>query len=136
METVVVLGGLGYIGCHLVSLLLNNYKVRILDNESFGWNHASDLLMNKNLQSHLNGDIRNTSHLATTMKDADHVIHLAGLVGDPACSIDEDETWLNNTLSTKLIVDVANYYKIKKIIFASSCSVYGASPADYLLNEG
>jgi len=133
---VTVLGGLGYIGTHLVSLLLsNNYKVTILDNETFGWKHASHLIMDDNCR-YITGDIRNSSDLAISIKDADAIIHLAGLVGDPACSVDEDDTWLNNTLSTRLIADIANYYNVKKLIFASSCSVYGASPGNFILNEG
>jgi len=133
---VTVLGGLGYIGTHLVSLLLsNNYKVTILDNETFGWEHASHLIMDDNCR-HITGDIRNSSDLAMSIKDADAIIHLAGLVGDPACSVNEDDTWLNNTLSTRLIADIANYYNVKRLIFASSCSVYGASPGNFILNEG
>jgi len=136
METVTVLGGLGYIGSHLVQLLLNNnYKVKILDGEFFGKKHAREMLNHFNC-SFLRGDIRNSTSLAKILKNTDSIIHLAGLVGDPACSIDEDDTWLHNTLSTQLIVDVANYYKVKKMIFASSCSVYGASPENYILNEG
>jgi len=136
MKTVVVLGGLGYIGTHLVKMLLDNkYKVKILDCEVFGKKHAKKILRHPNC-SYLRGDIRNSLSLARIMKGADCVVHLAGLVGDPACSIDEDDTWLNNTLSSRLIVDVANHYKIKRLIFASSCSVYGASPAGFILNEG
>lgn len=136
MKSIVVLGGLGYIGSHLVKLLLDrNYHVKILDGEFFGKDHIEELLRNTNC-TYIKGDIRNSVSLAKIIKDADAIIHLAGLVGDPACSIDEDETWLSNTLSTGLIVDVANYYNIKKLIFASSCSVYGASPEKFILNEG
>lgn len=137
METVVVLGGLGYIGSHLIHLLdREQYRVRILDIELFGWNHMGRLLSLHNLIYHQTGDIRNAADLAGVIKDADYVIHLAGLVGDPACSLDEDVTWLHNMESSEIIVDICNHYKVKRLIYSSSCSVYGASPSDVTLNEG
>jgi nucleoside-diphosphate-sugar epimerase len=68
------------------------------------------------------------------MEGMDSIIHLAGIVGDPASKIDTVESTEINYLSTKLIVDAASYFQIKKFIFASTCSVYGASD-NRLLNE-
>ena len=137
MKTVAVLGGLGYIGSHLIHLLSKEkIIVKILDLQLFGWKHLEKLLRkNKNI-SLIKGDIRDATDLSFVIKDADYVIHLAGLVGDPACSLDEDVTWLHNMASSEIITDVCNHYKIKKLIYASSCSVYGASPFDVMLNEG
>jgi nucleoside-diphosphate-sugar epimerase len=67
------------------------------------------------------------------MKDTNSVIHLGGLVGDPACALDEELTIQINVVATRMIAEVAKGSGISRFIFASSCSVYGAS--DELLNE-
>jgi nucleoside-diphosphate-sugar epimerase len=61
------------------------------------------------------------------------VIHLGGLVGDPACAIDEELTIQINLIATRMIAQVAKGNGISRFVFASSCSVYGAS--DQILNE-
>lgn len=133
---VTVLGGLGYIGSHLVRRLVNfGYYVTILDIGFFGHNHIQPVLD----RPHCNliiGDTRNLVDLSEAIKGADAVIHLSGIVGDPACNINADDTWLHNIETTTLIVDICNYYKVKRLIYASSCSVYGAAPSGVTLNEG
>lgn len=134
METVLVTGGAGYLGYHVVSKLLSNgYKVRILDNLSFG-NNALKHLKKKYKFDFINGDIRDLQVVLKSLEGADALIHLAGIVGDPASKIDTVESTEINYLSTKLIVDAASYLKINKFIFASTCSVYGAND-NTLLNE-
>jgi nucleoside-diphosphate-sugar epimerase len=58
---------------------------------------------------------------------------LGGIVGDPACAVDEELTIDVNLAATRLIAEVAKGYGVKRFIFASTCSVYGAS--DQLLHE-
>lgn len=133
---VAVLGGLGYIGSYVTTLLVNQgYDVNVLDCAFFGHSHLDDVL-NKPNCTFIKGDIRRVDDLAKALKGADCVIHLAGLVGDPACILSEEQTWLYNVESSNLIADLCNYYKVKRLVFASSCSVYGASSADVVLNTG
>ncbi len=134
METVLVTGGAGYLGYHVVSKLLSKgYKVRILDNLSFGDN-ALKSLKKKYKFDFVKGDIRDLKTVLKSLDGADAIIHLAGIVGDPASKIDTIESTEINYLSTKLIVDAASHFQINKFIFASTCSVYGASD-NSLLNE-
>jgi len=134
METVLVTGGAGYLGYHVVSkLLANGYKIRILDNLSFGDN-ALQILKKKHKFDLIKGDIRDLRTVLKSMEDIDSIIHLAGIVGDPASKIDTIVSTEINYLSTKLVVDAASYFQINKFIFASTCSVYGASDSN-LLNE-
>jgi len=60
------------------------------------------------------------------MQDCKTVIHLGGLVGDPACSVDEYLTTEVNLTSTKIVCQIAKAAGVSRFIFASSCSVYGA----------
>jgi len=122
-----VVGGAGYIGTHVVEQLLSkSYKVKIFDSLIFGVKPIKDLLKNKNL-SVVKGDIGELSKLIPTCKEVDHIVHLAGLVGDPACSVSRDLTLQNNIIATQSIKELAKLNKVKKFIFASSCSVYGSS---------
>jgi len=134
MRQILVTGGAGYLGSHLVELLLsNNYKVRVLDNLSFGDN-ALKILKKKYKFELINGDIRDLRTVLNSMEGCDAVIHLAGIVGDPASKLDPIQSTEINYLSTKLVVDSASYFQIKQFLFASTCSVYGAS-SNRLLSE-
>lgn len=136
MKQITVLGGLGYIGSHLLSMLSKKgYIVKNLDCEMFGKEHIKEVIDLPNV-THIKGNICNAVDLIRSIEGSDCVIHLAGLVGDPACALDEEQTWLYNLQSSNLITDICNHYGVKKLIYASSCSVYGAAPSDILLNEG
>jgi nucleoside-diphosphate-sugar epimerase len=64
------------------------------------------------------------------MRDASAVIHLAGLVGDPACAVDTEFTRHTNIVTTRMAKDIAQSLGVRRFIFASSCSVYGASDVE------
>ncbi len=132
-SSVLVIGGAGYIGSALLpQLLKRGYRVRLLDCFLFGKDPILPFLNHPNLEIH-RGDFRNVDTVVAAMKDIDSVIHLGGLVGDPACAIDEELTIQINLIATRMIAQVAKGNGISRFIFASSCSVYGAS--DQILNE-
>ena len=127
MKEVLVTGGAGYLGLHVVEKLLKNeYKVHVLDNFSFGNSGLKSLKKRYNFEL-INGDIRDLRVVLKSMDGVDVVIHLAGIVGDPASKLDPEQSIEVNYLSTKKLVDVAKYFKIRQFLFASSCSVYGAN---------
>lgn len=133
-KRVLVTGGFGYIGCHLVKILLNNgYKVRVLENYLYGDQGKAYIGHHPNLEI-VQGDIANIKDVVQCVKNVDTVIALAALVGDPACSLNAEETLNLNFEATKILVETANFYGVRRFIFASSCSVYGASN-DAFLNE-
>lgn len=132
-ENVVVIGGAGYVGSFLLKKLLDmGYKVRVLDLMLYGEKPIEDVMKHPNL-SIVRGDYRHIDQLVNIMRGANTVIHLGGIVGDPACSLDESLTIDVNLTSTRMIAEVAKGHGVKRMIFASSCSVYGAS--DELLDE-
>ncbi|MDA1354161.1 MAG: NAD-dependent epimerase/dehydratase family protein [bacterium] len=133
-DLVLITGGAGYIGLHLVDYFLsNNYRVRVLDNFTFGKDHLKHYENNPNLEL-LEGDIANIRDVVPVLKGVNTVIALAALVGDPACGVDAEETLNLNYEATKILIETANFYGVKRFVFASSCSVYGAAD-DVYLNE-
>jgi len=63
------------------------------------------------------------------------VIALAAIVGDPACNLDPEETINLNYTATKVLIEACNFYDVRRVVFASSCSVYGASNQDVLTEQ-
>lgn len=135
MDKILVTGGAGYIGSILVRLLLNSgYVVKILDNFSFGLNPIKDIISNAKLDIFI-GDITNVEDLGRAIKDVDTVVHLAAIVGDPACNVcDADTVFETNFVAPVRLAALAREHNVKKFIFASTCSVYGANDAR-ILNE-
>lgn len=125
MKRVLVTGGAGYIGSVLVRLLLENkYQVRVFDNLMFGGNSLIDLFNNDNFDFY-KGDIRNEVDLMKALAGIDYVVHLAAIVGDPACAKQPELAKSTNYEGSKLIYNVANRLNIKRFIFSSTCSNYG-----------
>jgi nucleoside-diphosphate-sugar epimerase len=127
IRRVLVIGGAGYIGSALVPLLLEKgYQVRILDLLIYGNEPIQSWLNNPHLEL-IQGDFRQIDVVVSAMQDVDAVIHLGAIVGDPACNLDENLTLEINLMATKLIAEVAKGCQVGHFIFASTCSVYGAS---------
>jgi nucleoside-diphosphate-sugar epimerase len=125
-SAVLVTGGAGYVGSHVCRrLLAQGYRVIALDKLVFGKESVAELLKHKNF-SLIEGDIADIGTLIKAVQGADFVIHLAGIVGDPASSLDPLQTMEENHFATKALVDVCKYYGVSRFVFSSSCSVYGA----------
>jgi len=132
-RTVLVIGGAGYIGSSLVGKLLKlGLQVRVLDAMHFGEQSLSAFSENPNLKL-IREDFRCIEVLTRAMSGAGSVIHLGGLVGDPACAVDTDLTVDVNVTATKLVGQIAKACGVRRFIFASSCSVYGA--CDEVMDE-
>jgi nucleoside-diphosphate-sugar epimerase len=67
------------------------------------------------------------------MKQCDAVIDLAALVGDPACAVNKPLSLEINRAATRMLIEICKGYGVSRLLFASTCSVYGAS--DYLVDE-
>lgn len=133
IRQVLVIGGAGYIGSVLVRQLLDaGYKVRVLDMVMFG-NAALEGLRRHERFELIEGDLRHVQSVVRAVRGSDAVIHLGAIVGDPACALDAQTTREINTVATKLILQVCLGYGIRRLLFASTCAVYGAS--DHLMDE-
>jgi len=131
-KTILITGGAGYIGSTLVRILLDHsYFVRVLDNLTFGKKSLEELHSNPNFEL-IVGDYTNLEDLIPSLKDVFIVVHLAAIVGDPAGKIDPELTEETNYGCVKILAEFCKYYGVKRLIFASTCSVYGASNNEIL----
>ena len=127
IENVLVIGGAGYIGSALLPHLLKaGYRVRLLDLLIYGTEPIREWLDHPNLEI-MQEDFRKVEKVVQAMQNMDAVIHLGGLVGDPACALNEQLTIEINLMATRMIAEVAKGSGVGPFIFASTCSVYGAS---------
>jgi nucleoside-diphosphate-sugar epimerase len=133
INLVLVIGGAGYIGsAFLPKLLEKGYRVRLLDLLLYGTEPIQELLHHPHLEI-MQADFRQIDKVVEAMQNVDAVIHLGGIVGDPASALDEELTVDINLIATRMIAEVAKGSGVGHFIFASSCSVYGAS--EEKLNE-
>ena len=130
---VLVIGGAGYIGSVLVRRLLDRgYHVTVLDALLYG-DHGVRELCGRPGFDLIRDDTRNIEAVVSAMQYADAVVHLGALVGDPACALDERLTLEINLAATRMIAEAARGFGVQRFVFASTCSVYGAS--DHVLDE-
>ncbi|MBI4383896.1 MAG: NAD-dependent epimerase/dehydratase family protein [Nitrospinae bacterium] len=128
VKNVLITGGAGYIGSILCGKLLQKgYKVRVLDNLLYGDGPIRELYSNPNFEL-VKGDIRHIEEVVSAIGGMDAMVHLAAIVGDPACAIDSRFTIESNYLAAKLLADICKHHQINRFLFSSTCSVYGASP--------
>lgn len=129
MTKILVTGGAGFIGSHICDFLISkNYSVRVIDNLSTGNKKNVEHLINHPNFEFIYGDITNLELLRRICKDINMICHQAAIpsvprsVEDPLTSHD---TNVNGFLNILLI---AKEYGIKRIVYASSSSVYGDDP--------
>jgi nucleoside-diphosphate-sugar epimerase len=131
--TTLVVGGAGYIGSIVCRQLLESgHKVRVLDRLVYGYASLEDVLQHPNFQL-IVGDCRNIQTVVRAVKGVSTIIDLAAIVGDPACEEDRQTALETNYAATRMLIEVAKGFRIRRFIFASSCSVYGA--ADEMATE-
>ena len=133
VHNVLVIGGAGYIGSVLVRKLLDRgYDVTVLDALLYGDESIRDLYGRQGFEL-IHDDLRNIGAVVRALQYTDAVVHLGALVGDPACALDEKLTLEINLAATRMIAEAARGFGVGHFIFASTCSVYGAS--DQILDE-
>jgi nucleoside-diphosphate-sugar epimerase len=120
---VLVLGGAGFIGSILCSYLRERGdEVNVLDAFLFEENREPRVSSN----GFVRGDIRNLRDLLPSIEDADAVVNLAAISNDPASDLLPEVTWEVNYRANEIIADLCQATD-KRVVYASSCSVYGFS---------
>ncbi len=122
MRSVLVTGGAGFIGSHLVrALLAQGDRVRVLDNFSSGFMSNIDGLPIELRE----GDIRDTAQVAAAMQGIDLVFHLAAMISVPESMQDPRGCYETNVLGSVNVLQAARQAHAAKVVLASSCAVYG-----------
>ena len=123
MEKILVAGGAGYIGSVLVPMLLDaGHQVTIFDNFMYGAQPLLSFAGHRNIEL-VKGDVREADHVAKVVKNHDWIIHLAAIVGYPACAADPLRANSTNVEGTRNIVKRMG--KGQRLMFASTGSTYG-----------
>jgi len=121
-----VTGGAGFIGSHLVELLLaNGHKVRAVDNLSVGNQRNLATVMNSPDFLFIEADISNKNSVSNLFIDTEWVFHLAGLADIVPSIENPDAYFASNVNGTYNIAQLAKENSVKKIIYAASSSCYG-----------
>lgn len=136
-KIVLITGNLGYVGVELVKhLKLNDKNLFIIGYDTFYF--KDDIFKKSSNQKkfvdyQINSDIRGQNFRSLNFFNIDTIIHLAAISNDPMGNSFVKPTREINNLYSKKLIDWAKKSRVKKFIFASSCSVYGFS--DKICNE-
>ncbi len=123
MKNILITGGAGYIGSHIVEQLVKNKKtVIILDNLVTGYKK----LINKKA-IFIKADIKDKSKISKIIKDYNitSIIHLAAYLNVSEAEKNRKKYYQNNIIGTKKLLEACKNSNVNEIIFSSSCSIYG-----------
>lgn len=135
MKKILVTGAAGYIGSVLTRQLLNkNYSVRGADILYFGGESLLNIYNHPNFEF-IKGDICNHEFISRILDGVTDVVHLAAIVGDPACAKQPELAVQINWEASKRLFDESIRANINHFIFASTCSNYGKMEGDSFLTE-
>ena len=124
MKRILVTGGAGFIGSHIVEENQNKYEVRVLDNFRTGKRENLEGLKCELIE----GDIRDRAVVAEAVKGVDYIFHLAALISVPESMEKIVECNEINSLGTITVLEEAAKDGVKKLVLSTSAAVYGDNP--------
>ena len=136
-KTVLVTGGAGYVGSMLTrDLLASDYEVVVADKLLFGGESLVDLLSHPSF-TFSKTDITDPTELAELFahRHFDAVVHLASIVGDPACRAQPEMAARTIWEGSKNLFELCERHDVQRFIFASTCSNYGKMESGAMLDE-
>lgn len=123
-----VTGGAGFIGAHLVTQLVRHgMPVRVLDNFSTGRREKLDPVLDQ--IELIDGDIRDMATVREAVRNVEVIFHLAAKASVPESIIDPVTTSDVNILGTLQVLLAARDAGCRRVVFSSSCAIYGDLPA-------
>ncbi|MDX2036402.1 MAG: NAD-dependent epimerase/dehydratase family protein [Isosphaeraceae bacterium] len=129
---ILVTGGAGYVGSTLVPMLLEQgHRVRVYDMLKFGGHGLLPCCQNRFFEL-MKGDVCDRAAFRKALDGVDAVVHLAAIVGYPACKKEPQLATATNVDGTRNLLELRN--RDQKVVFASTGSIYGSIP-DYVCNE-
>ena len=134
-RAILVTGGAGYIGSVLTRMLLEQgHRVRVADRLLHGDHGLKGLESESRLES-IPRDLRDPRTHEEALAGMEAVIHLAAIVGDKACALDEEAAIQTNWTATVALARKAAAMGVRRFVFASTCSVYGEGRDEVLTEE-
>jgi UDP-glucose 4-epimerase len=125
-KKVLVTGGAGFIGSHLVDRLVKeDYPVKVIDNLSSGKIENIQHHIDTNKVEFIKGDIRDATLVNKSVDGVGFVLHLAAIISVPFSMENPDLTFDVNTQGTHNLLLAAAEKSVEKFVFISSCAVYG-----------
>jgi nucleoside-diphosphate-sugar epimerase len=129
---ILVTGGAGYVGSTLVPMLLEQgHRVRVYDSLKFGGHGLLPCCQNRFFEL-IKGDVTDPAGTKAALEGMDAVVHLAAIVGYPACKKEPQVSHSTNVEGTRNLLNLRK--KDQRFVFASTGSIYGSIP-DYVCNE-
>lgn len=134
MAKYIITGGAGFIGSNIAEALVGKRQtVKVIDNLSTGNKENLDSIKNK--IQFVKGDICDYDFLAKQFRGFDFILHQAALCSVPRSINDPIGSNKNNIDGTLNVLQAASVNKIKRVVLASSSSVYGEAKAEYKSEE-
>lgn len=122
---VLVTGGAGYLGAEVVTALLDaGRQVRVLDSLLHGQREVAQALERSGAEVAV-ADVREPAARKEGIAGCEAVVHLAAIVGDPACARDPELARAVNVEATRALIEDARSAGVRHFVFASTCSNYG-----------
>jgi nucleoside-diphosphate-sugar epimerase len=133
---VIITGGAGYLGSILTALLLaEGHQVRVLDSLAHGGESLLGAWCHPGFEF-VRGDIRDRATMKAAVSGRDAVVHLAAIVGDPACARNPDLAREVNLDASLQLIEESKQAGVARFVFASTCSNYGRmKDADRYVDE-
>ncbi|HEV3163159.1 MAG TPA: SDR family oxidoreductase [Isosphaeraceae bacterium] len=129
---ILVTGGAGYVGSTLVPMLLEQgHRVRVYDSLRFGGHGLLPCCSNRFFEL-IQGNVTDLAGVEKALDGMEAIVHLAAIVGYPACKKEPQVAQATNVDGTRTILQLRK--PDQKIVFASTGSIYGSIP-DYVCNE-
>jgi UDP-glucose 4-epimerase len=124
MQRILVTGGNGFIGSHIVEHFQGTAEVRVLDNLRSGFKHNLTGFQHEFIEA----SILDRAAVRAAVQGVDYVFHLAAMIGVPESMARPVECNELNTTGTLIVLEEAVKAGVKKLVFSSSAAIYGDNP--------